>query len=75
MLALEDWRAEHVCPLCGGPREVCQAPYGTYVYGTEPPVRCMVTDAIDTAHSAWKDSPNPRALLHRPKVVPWGTPL
>jgi len=75
MLALQAWRDEHLCPLCGGPKEVCQAPYGTYVYGAETPTRCMVTDALDTSRKEYRDAPNPGALLHRPKVAVWGASL
>lgn len=73
MLDLAAWREEHRCPLCGGPKEICQAPYGTFVYGAEPPARCMVTDALDNSRKAVRDADNPGALLHRPRVAPWGT--
>jgi hypothetical protein len=75
MLGLAKWRQENLCPLCGGPKEVCQADYGVYAYGTRKPVICHVTEALDMARKAWKDHPTPGALLHMPRVVPWGTPM
>lgn len=73
MVAVEAWRRENLCPLCGMPSEVCQAPEGTYVFSTEAPVRCRVTTALRAAQEASKDLPHPGALLHRPKVMPWGS--
>lgn len=75
LLALKDWRTDTLCPLCGQPKEVCQAPYGEYVYGTTPPVICRITEALDTARKEWSKHPTPGALLHFPRVAPWGTPL
>ncbi|MDF2915994.1 MAG: hypothetical protein K0S70_211 [Microbacterium sp.] len=74
LLALERWRRENLCPLCGYPNEVCQAPYGTFVYGAEEPTRCNVTDALRSAQNAVKDRPNRDALIWRPQVRPWGSP-
>lgn len=72
MLALERWRRENLCSLCGYPVEVCQAPYGTFVYGTEPPARCMVTDALRSAQHERRGEKNSDALIWRPRVRPWG---
>jgi hypothetical protein len=74
MLALQSWRDEALCPLSQGPKDVCQAPYGTYLYSTEVPARCMVSDAISTARKGHENSANPQALLFRPRITPWGTP-
>lgn len=74
MLALQRWRAETLCSLCGYPTEVCQAPYGTFVYGAEAPVRCNITDALRSAQHDAKGARNPGALIWRPKVQPWGSP-
>lgn len=72
MVELERWRRENVCPLCGSPVEICQAPEGAFVFGTEPPVRCRVTTALRDAQKAAKELPHPDALIHRPAIKPWG---
>lgn len=74
MVELERWRRQNLCPLCGFPKEVCQAPYGTYVYGTGEPVRCNVTTALRAAQKEHQGSPHPDALIHSPVVKPWGSP-
>jgi len=75
MLALEAWRRDTLCPLCGGPKEICQAPYGTYIYDTDVPIRCNVKTAIRQAQRAGGDRPDQDALIFPPRVRPWGTPL
>lgn len=72
MVELERWRRENLCHLCGFPKEICQAPEGTYVYGSEPPVRCRVTTAMREAQKAARELPHSDALIHRPTIKPWG---
>lgn len=72
MVELERWRRQNLCPLCGFPTEICQAPYGEYVYSTGEPVRCNVTTALRTAQKDHKDTPHADALIHVPVVKPWG---
>jgi hypothetical protein len=71
MLALERWRSESLCPLCGMPKEICHAPYGTYVYGTDDPIRCNVRTALRAAQKGRTDA---ELLVWTPTAKPWGTP-
>lgn len=73
MLALEKWRTERLCPLCGYPKDVCQAPEFTYRYDVNAPVRCRVTTAIRQAQRG-KEFPDPDALIFQTTVTPYGTP-
>lgn len=66
MLALAEYRAEILCPLCGWPREVCQATGADASIETLPPARCHISTAISRAREAWQKAPNggyPEALL------------
>lgn len=73
MLALERWRRENLCPLCGYPTEVCQAPYGTLVIDVDAPVRCNITTAIRGKQSEHKGTAHADALIYRPRVRAWGS--
>lgn len=72
MLAIEQYRERDLCALCGMPKEVCQAPYGTYVYDTEAPVRCQVKTAVRQAQKA-HGGEHGDALMFPPRVRPWGS--
>ena len=52
MTALEKWRAESLCPLCGFPKEVCQSPQTEYRVSVPDPTRCHITTAIKKAQDA-----------------------
>lgn len=49
MTALAKWRHDEVCPLCGWPREICQAPETEWSLEVPLPTRCHVTTAIRRA--------------------------
>lgn len=72
MLALERWRTERLCPLCGYPKDVCQAPEFTYRYDVDAPVRCRVTTAIRQAQRGG-DYADPDALIFQASVMPYGS--
>ncbi|GAB3166599.1 hypothetical protein GCM10027059_25790 [Myceligenerans halotolerans] len=57
MLSLAAWRTEHVCPLCGMPREICQAPETEFNLEVPLPTRCHVTTAIKRAQAARAKAP------------------
>lgn len=48
MLALDAWEAS-LCPMCGWPREVCQAPEAEWSLEATLPTRCHVMTAIRRA--------------------------
>lgn len=52
MLALDTWKTDRVCPLCGLAREVCQAPETEFALDVGLPTRCHVTTAIRRAQAA-----------------------
>lgn len=52
MLALDAWEREEVCPLCGWPKDVCQAPETEWLLDVPLPTRCHVTTAIKRAQEA-----------------------
>lgn len=66
MLALQDYR-DSLCPLCGGPTEICQSSDLNVVNSIRArhPVRCNVTTVVDIAQNAdgADKYPQPRALL------------
>lgn len=68
MLALAHWEATELCPRCGGPKELCQTP-GAY-YRSEPPVRCMYTDAVAMEHEAWTKDGRKRVQALIPQLHP-----
>lgn len=45
MLALAGYRAS-LCPVCGYPRDVCQASENAGRFSVPPPTRCHATTAI-----------------------------
>lgn len=53
MLALARYRSDEICPLCGWPREVCQAPETEWALEVPPPTRCHVTTAMNRAQDGW----------------------
>lgn len=69
MLALETWKSERLCPLCGQPREVCQAPETEFALEVPLPTRCHVTTAVRRAQEARAKHPGEHddALLWRPQ--------
>lgn len=52
MLALDAREQEETCPLCGWPREVCQARETENLLEVPLPTRCHVTTAIKRAQEA-----------------------
>lgn len=49
MTALAKWRDVEVCPLCGWPRDICQAAETEWALEVPLPTRCHVTTAIRRA--------------------------
>lgn len=49
MRALEQYRREQVCPSCGWPKAVCQAPETEFRLEVLAPTRCHVSTAISAA--------------------------
>jgi len=64
MLALEQYRREVLCPKCGYPREICQAPETEFALRVPPPTRCHVETALAQAQ---KESEH-----HTPEALIWG---
>lgn len=54
MLALNEWREKHLCPLCGWPKEICQDPTNEGQFVAEG-YRCHVTTAIRRAQDALRN--------------------
>lgn len=52
MLALEHWRTEQVCSLCGWPKAICQDPATEFAVEVPVPTRCHVTTALRRAQKA-----------------------
>ena len=65
MRALATWREEHICPSCGWPKEICQAPATEFAVEVPLPTRCHVTTAMRRAQAdyAKKSGANPEGLL------------
>jgi len=63
MLALARWEATELCPRCGGPKELCQAPDARYT--ADLPIRCAATDAAAREQEQWRkdDRKYPEALI------------
>lgn len=72
MLALGFWEDTEVCPRCGGPKDLCQAPDARFV--ADPPIRCHRTDAVEREHAAWQadERDHMRALIPNIRQVPTG---
>lgn len=52
MLALTAWREQHICPLCGMDKAVCQDPAIENKISVGLPIRCHVTTALRREQSA-----------------------
>ncbi len=65
MLALQAWRDEHICPLCGWPKAVCQDPAREFDTEVPAPTRCHITTALRRAQKAYgeQQGANPEGLL------------
>lgn len=65
MRARTEWREEHICPMCGYPREVCQDPATEWALDDPDPIRCHVTTRLFAARAAYAKNPtaNPDGLL------------
>lgn len=76
MRARAAWRDEHLCPLCGFPREVCQAPETEFELDDPVRTRCHVTTRMRAAQKAYSQDPtsNPEGLLWSPQFKKQGTP-
>jgi len=67
MLGLQRYRAT-LCPLCGGPLDICTAPENEMKYTTGLPVRCHATTSRGRAAEPYKDQPGSQALMFVPKL-------
>lgn len=45
MLSLAEFKAG-LCPICGYPKEICQAPENSTKFAASPPSRCHATAAL-----------------------------
>lgn len=65
MRARAAWVDEHLCPSCGWPKEICQAPETEFAVEVPAPTRCHVTTAMRRAQKdyASKTGANPEGLL------------
>ncbi len=61
MLALAEYE-DGLCPRCGMPREICQAPESEGRVTVPPPSRCHVTTAILGAQKGYAENEHPTAL-------------
>lgn len=68
MLALSEYRAG-LCPLCGGPRDVCTNPENELKFKGGLPIRCHATTARMVAMEPYKDQPNNQALMIAPVLA------
>lgn len=64
-LALQEYRGG-LCPLCGGPRDVCTDPGNELKFKGGLPIRCHATTARMVAMEPYKDQPNKEALMVMP---------
>lgn len=63
MLALQQYEAEAICPLCKGPKSVCQDPATEWSARATGPFRCHLTTAIKRAQKNYAKSEFPDALM------------
>ena len=70
MHALRLFRSEDLCPVCGGPKSVCQGVMDAGAFEVPPPTRCHLTTAIDLAAEQYRESKVPRALMHSARLKP-----
>lgn len=72
MRARAEWRDHHICPLCGFPREVCQAPETEWALEDPARVRCHITTRLRAAQSAYSKEPtgSPEGLLWETRFKP-----
>lgn|GEM_PF-331061 len=68
MLTLAEWEATEVCPMCGWPKDVCQAREAENALEVGPPTRCHVVTAIRRAQEARQAGP---AAKHDDALI-WG---
>ena len=52
MTALAAYQRDEICPLCGWPKDVCQAPESEWLIDATLPTRCHTTTAIKRAQEA-----------------------
>lgn len=71
MLALQYYR-DGLCPLCGMPAEVCQAPENEMKVKSPPPTRCHFTTAVGVRRDAQTSGQvkvnHPEALLYGAEI-------
>jgi hypothetical protein len=65
ILALQAYKAS-LCPLCGGPLDVCTNPENELKFKGGLPIRCHATTARAVAMEPYKDQPNNQALMIAP---------
>lgn len=64
LLALKLFEDTRLCPMCGGPIEVCTNPENEHAYQVPPPTRCHKTTAIMKAMGDdWDKRPHNGALM------------
>jgi hypothetical protein len=76
MRARTSWRDEHICPLCGFPKEICQAPEAEFELDEPTRIRCHVTTRLRAAQKAYADDPTgrPDGLVWVPRFRDMSTP-
>lgn len=63
-LALASYEEDETCPVCGGPKAICQAPENDGRFQVPPPTRCFVATAIADAREPYgKNAKHPQALM------------
>lgn len=70
MLALAQWRAEALCPLCGWPKDICQDPANEFAF-TAQNTRCHITTTLRVAQKAATDGANGYLPMPFPDAVLW----
>lgn len=63
MLGLAAYEQSNICPLCGSPSDLCQAPEAENLAEAGVPVRCHVTTARMRRQEEYKEAKYSGALL------------
>lgn len=71
MIALETYRRDELCPLCGRPKQICQDPEAEFAFSVPPPTRCHVTTTLRRAQKTYMDGPH----ADHPDALLWGVAL
>lgn len=62
MLALSTYEDEQICPVCGGPKAICQNPANDGRFDVPDPNRCFVASAIADKREKYSGAKYPQAL-------------